>query len=301
MPKFYFPCSYIVPEFDQDEIGISEYTILKRKVNTTIFDLMVILTKHKTALSYQLIDIMLSQCNLEIVIEANDIDSAKSKFNIIKVMLYLEHLSPFINAFVSNYSVNEYSGINEREDNHLRTKLQESELQKICSRKGTVQIWANELCLLSIGHPEKRKINFEVWNTAVKNAKKWEKLIKDCPSLIIGQGALIAAPQISSIDSAFLHIWLGIESLFPTIDKELSFRIGLFISQLVPIKDDRMGFYKVIKSSYNKRSKVAHGEIGSVKEKDWMEGWTILIMALRAVIWRGSLPNEEELFQELLK
>jgi hypothetical protein len=112
--------------------------------------------------------------------------------------------------------------------------------------------------------------------------------------------ALITAPQIFDDNSSILHLWQGIESLFPKVSMEVSFRISLLLAQLRKGQYSRLDIYTEIKRRYNYRSKLAHGT--KIKEKeDWKNHYRILLTSLQSILERNDLPTEEALIIELLE
>ncbi len=107
--------------------------------------------------------------------------------------------------------------------------------------------------------------------------------------------------MIPDAGSSILHMWQALESLFPNVNAELSFRLSLLISQLCAGLDPPSGMYKQAKAAYNVRSKIAHGAYSkNTTGSDVSNAWWILRRCLEAIIQREELPTEEKLFEELL-
>src|SRR3954470_20902765 len=121
---YYFPLLSLIPDFPEAEIERPPFRIAKRRWQTSIFDLATLATKHKLHLPYQVMDVFLSRCNLELCLtEQGSLDEAIATFQAFRLALYTSGLSPFISPFITTHSINEYSGINSRDSEMLREKL----------------------------------------------------------------------------------------------------------------------------------------------------------------------------------
>lgn len=94
-------------------------------------------------------------------------------------------------------------------------------------------------------------------------------------------------------------MWTAIESLFPTVSAEVSFRLGLYLTVLCAGPKARRDFYKKVKVAYGVRSKIAHGALDDVSVEQWFDAWVLLCSCAQAVVSRGVLPSEGELLDEL--
>jgi hypothetical protein len=112
--------------------------------------------------------------------------------------------------------------------------------------------------------------------------------------------AAVAAPTLGDLGQSLLHIWTGLEALFPSVSSEVTFRIALYIAQLTDIGADRLSRYEAVRTAYSIRSKVAHGTNTAVRIDEWNQAWKLLMDCLNALHRRESLPSEKELLTELL-
>lgn len=67
---------------------------------------------------------------------------------------------------------------------------------------------------------------------------------------VVGE-ASNAAPKLISLDQSLLHIWSALEALFPTVSAELSFRIALYLSQLISPTGGRLATFETVRNSYS--------------------------------------------------
>jgi len=128
----------------------------------------------------------------------------------------------------------------------------------------------------------------------------WEKMLNRFPQLHAVVDAATAAPTLGNRGQSLLHIWSGLEALFPSVNSEVSFRLALYISQLAATAADRLTLYQSVRSAYGIRSKVAHGANSHVSKEEWDKTWSILKDCLNASARREGLPSEQELLFELL-
>jgi len=57
-------------------------------------------------------ELFLEKCNLEFMIaDVDSLEKAIELFNSLRMSLYLDGLSPFLSPFITNFSINDYSGI----------------------------------------------------------------------------------------------------------------------------------------------------------------------------------------------
>jgi hypothetical protein len=141
---FYFPLLFLRPNLEGD-LTIGQYAIAVRKWSTSTFDLATLATQHDLHIPYQVMDVMLSQCNIELAIcDVTSHDQAIEHLDYFRVGAYLAGCSPFVVPFVTTKSVNEYSGINERD-----SALQLGETPKVpsdfSSTSGKLSAWPVEL------------------------------------------------------------------------------------------------------------------------------------------------------------
>jgi hypothetical protein len=102
--------------------------------------------------------------------------------------------------------------------------------------------------------------------------------------------------------AAIARLWAGIESLFG-LSAELVYRIALFGSiGLAPRGEARLQAFRRIKGAYAIRSKAVHGEALAAEKlaSGMSEAYEILRLLLLHCVIRGSVPNEEDLYRDLL-
>jgi hypothetical protein len=285
MPKFYYPCLFIAPGFDEDGLSYGSVALRKRRWEVSTFDLATLATKHRLHLRYQLIDILLAHCNLEIELEADNLEEACAEIDVLRAMLYVQGTSPFVIPFCATHSLNEYAGINSRDSEILRAKLPEDLQRGPTSSDIRVEVWPHEPSLTCRIEDESVVLRKEQWDSAAGAVSHWKKLEMETTVLRASRKALCSAPAIPDIGSSLLHVWQGIESLFPSVNMEVSFRLSLLVAQLVSILEKAGETYKKAKRSYADRSRIAHGNAAKVGHAEWNTAWTLLVACLRAVLF----------------
>lgn len=289
-----------MPTFEGEAIRFEGGALHKRKWRTSTFDLATLATKHKLHLSYQLMDVFLASANCELEIEAENCKAAIDIADLFKVMLYLNGVSPFVIPFIATHSVNSYSGINARDSNSLRDELPQGLQQGPTSETDCIEAWPHELTLYSMHNEIDSSATAETIARAADFYWNWRELENRHRVLRVARIALQTAPTIGHLGSSILHIWQGIEALFPEVRVELKFRLSLLLAQLGSTIQPAAETYPVARIAYDLRSKIAHGSTHVVCMNDWVRAWNILTLALRGVINRKHLPTEVELIQELL-
>jgi hypothetical protein len=113
---FFYPLLFLVPGFDGPVVECQSFRLARRRWETSTFDLATLATKHKLHLPYQVMDVFLSRCNMELCISGKrSLEEANEAFQMLRISLYSNGVSPFLCPFVTTYSINEYSGINSRD------------------------------------------------------------------------------------------------------------------------------------------------------------------------------------------
>ncbi|WP_248730469.1 HEPN domain-containing protein [Pseudomonas sp. MWU13-2517] len=299
--SYYFPVLFLMPGFEESEINIGHFTLSTRKWRTSTFDLATLATKHKLHLPYQAMDIFLGHCNLEICISnVETIEEAQQKFRAIQIALYKTGISPFLSPLISTHSINSYSGINTRDSGLSLDMLPGALRTGLKSNQDIVEVWPLELSFDCQTINEKRSVSIESFYVAGKFVAEWLRITASTPSLLALESAMIEAPKLSSRAQSILHIWTALESIFPLVTTEVSFRMALYMAQLNSIGTDRRGYHSRVKRAYNMRSKIAHGAKFNPEFSDWMEAWRLVTDTVTAIVRRGRLPNEEQLLDELL-
>lgn len=296
--SYYFPLLFLVPQFDRD-LKIGRYGLAARRWSTSIFDLATLATKHELNLPYQVMDVMLSKCNLELAIhDASSLEESVQLLDCFRVGAYLAGCTPFIAPFVTSRSINCYSGINERDSAIQRG--QEPKIQSTFSSKdGQLTAWPLELSFSCITKPSYVRFTEEQFSSAVQTAERWHSLSSETKVLHALTNAFLSSPLLPTRSQSLLHMWTAIESLFPTVSTEVSFRLGLYLTVLCAKRNQRKDFYRSVKAAYGVRSKVAHGSISDVSVEQWNEVWELLCSCARAVAERNTIPSETDLLDEL--
>jgi hypothetical protein len=299
MTTFFLPLLLLPVDFEGDSCGSGPFAIHKRKWKISTFDLATLASKHKLHIQYQLMDVLLLASECELEVRASTLEEARELARLFKTMMYMHRTSQFLMPYIATHSINSYSGINSRDSEELRSKLPLELRDGLTSDKGCVEVWPNELFLYSItssGPP----VTSAAIDYAANYFSRWSALEETAGSLRAARMALIAAPTIQNTESSILHIWQGIESLFPDVQAELRFRLSLLIAQLTSRIDSPIEIYAAVKRSYDIRSKITHGSSKGASTKEWSEAWRILVTSLQAVLSRNELPSEASLMNELL-
>src|SRR3954464_14052814 len=109
MPSFFFPCTTIIPNFEQDSVGFGPITVHKRLWQTSIFDLATLESRHSLHLPRPLMELFLNHSNLEMEIRANNREDAQHIARVLQVMFYLQDTSTFLMPLRTSHSYNDYS------------------------------------------------------------------------------------------------------------------------------------------------------------------------------------------------
>lgn len=297
---FCFPLLFLRPDTKWESVlSESPFRLARRLWETSTFDLATLASTHKLHISYQLMDVMLHRCNLELQIDCNDLEDATDWLSSFLLGLYIQGRSPTIAPFATNYSINEYSGINAR-DGYQVERLPEGMRTGITSEQSTVEAWPIQLSFSCLTVSDNLEISPEVFTTAASTAKKWRILESRVPTLRVVRDAAQNAPLLPSRDQSLLHIWCALEALFPKVSTEVSFRIALYLSQLQHTSP-RREFFNLVRDAYNIRSRVAHGSYRGITEKEWKQSWDLLCWSVVAILKRENLPDENTLLQEILQ
>jgi len=298
---FFYPLLFLVPGFEGEAVEHSPFRLARRKWETSTFDLATLATKHRLHLPYQVMDVFLSHCNTELcVFGKRSLAEANEAFQNLRVALYSSGVSPFLCPFVTTYSINEYSGINSRDSEMLRAQMHPGMEVGLRSDVGTLEAWPIELsfeCTVIAGG---LLVTDATFGAAATKAAAWQRLLVRAPQLKAIVDATVAAPMLGNLGQSLLHIWSGLEALFPSVSTEVTFRIALYISQLTGTGVERLSRYEAVRAAYGIRSKVAHGSKTSVKTEEWNQAWGILMDCLNALQRRERLPSEQELLSEIL-
>lgn len=300
MPDFHFPLLFLEPKFE-GEIDCPPFRVVTRKWETSIFDFATLGTKHKIHLPYEIMDIFLRKCNLELCITGQkNHEDATSLFKSWRLALYSAEVSPFLSPFITTYSINAYAGINSRDSDALRAKMYPGMEVGLKSDEGTLEAWPLELMFSCILLPSNLKLDEAVFRAAVERTLVWRRLMEKTKSLAVVEEVANTAPKIISKDQSLLHLWTGLEALFPDVNAEQIFRLSLYLAQLNAQSAERFEYHGEVKASYKVRSGVAHGSKRDISLTDWDKTWQILMDAYKGILRRGAMPSEADLFREIL-
>ncbi|MBO1022922.1 hypothetical protein IPV08_23475 [Methylobacterium sp. SD274] len=303
MPSYYFPILWINPDFHEEISGRDGIFVHKRKWVVDIIDLYSLSAgKHPLKVRVELMNVFLEQVNLEVEIQSDDYIKAKESLDVFRAMIYLRGVKPTISPFASNISLNKYAGINNRSAG-LKHKLLEGMREGITHDTFKVETWPNELAFTYINRDnnyDDLRLNGVMIDHSIENIKIWEEIERKQSNVRAARRAFVKAPLMPDMQSSILLIWQGIESLFPNVQAEISFRISLLISELISSISVKGETYKKCRASYNDRSKIAHGSLKVSQIEQWASAWSILNDCLQAILLRRKMPSEEEIIQELL-
>jgi hypothetical protein len=291
-----------MPDFDDPVIDVEGFRLHRREWGVTTFDLATLATKHKLHVPYQLMDVYLNgPTNFEIEVSGSQSrEEAIASLDCFRAMLYLNGVTPFIMPFIATHSLNAYAGINSRDSESLKEKLPGKLKFGINSKTATVEVWPYELSLTIYAVRTAKSVTAELAGIAARQVQKIRMLEQLHSELIAVRYALTTAPQITDLGSSLLHLWTGLESLFPKVGAEVSFRISLLIAELASPLKPAASTYKIARRSYTHRSNAAHGNLKKIGHKEWCEAWELLCISLLAVIHRGHLPDEDALINSML-
>jgi Apea-like HEPN len=303
MQSYFFPCLGIDPKFDEPLWESGNISVRRRLFPTSTFDLATLASRHTLHVPYQLMDVYLADCHLEFEIRgARDFQQAADQVQVVRMLFYLQGLAPFLVPFCTTFSVNDYSGINARDSEALRKRLSPEMQNGLTSESGTLEAWAVDLSILLLrtsGQPQ--EMTSRMCEKVASDFVLWTRLEEKHPVLTLVRKMTNNAPMIPDQGSSILHMWQALESLFPNVSTEVSFRLSLLISQLCAGLETPSGMYRTAKAAYNVRSKIAHGaDPNKMTASDWFRAWWVLRTCLSAIIQREQLPTDEKLFEELL-
>jgi hypothetical protein len=297
--EFYFPAAFLLPKFDEEEITHGGFRVIRRRWGVSTFDWATLATKHKLHFPYQVGDVLLGSCNCEFVVAAKDQHAARAEIELLRLGLYLTGRSPFVCPFVSDYSINSYSAINDRESTYHRERLTDERREGPTSPHQIVTMWPVHLTFTCIAIAGSRDVNASDFCAAADTANSFREVIKSSPQAQSYMQALNSAATILPIEQSCLHIWTGLESLFPDVNAELSFRLSILLAQLAENGPSRRAFYERVKRAYSIRSKIAHGSCTDMESAAWTECWNIAIKVGQGILARGVVPKEAALLADL--
>jgi hypothetical protein len=290
--KYYFPVCQLLPGDGVDDVKIESISIVKRRWGVSFFDLATLAVGHDLKMPYELMNVYFQSCNMEVCLEASSLDDAYIHYKCLRALFYARGLSPYISPCVMSHSLNEIAGINTRDSKILKSDYEELN-EGITSKDTKVEIYPLDLGLQmhALSERESHVLSKTMLINSAWDSIKILKIYRATPEIRNIIDGLIAAPKIEVLGQSLLHIWTILESLFPTVQTEVSFRLALYISCMVFGKSKEL-FYEV-KKSYNVRSRVAHGSARGVSYEEWKRAWNILRLVSGGIMHRGMVPTEE--------
>lgn len=299
MAAFHFPLLLLTPQFEPPSVESGPFRLSRRAWDVSIFDLATLASKHKLHLPYQLMDVMLARCNTEIRVEATDLQEAFDTFQELRVGMYCHGVSPFLSPYAASHSINDYAGINDRSAG-FQEKMHPGLREGITNETATVEAWPFELSLQCIVLQKSIGVTAEQFSDAVTWAASWRRLKGESKLLAPLEDAASAAPTLGSRDQSLLHVWCGLEAIFPRVQTEVSFRVALYLSQLCSQGPARRAYFERVRRAYQLRSDIAHGTKRGIALEQWQDGWELLMDCVASVVRRGGLSNEDALLADLL-
>lgn len=298
--SYFFPISFVVPAFKEDATRVGRFLMARRKWGTSTFDFATLATKHKLHLPYQLMDVLVGKCNSELQVDhAVSPKAAQTYFESLRIGLYIQGVSPFLCPYFTDVSINDYSGINER-DSSLGRGEEPKIPSPFNSESDTLEAWPLELSMQCVAVPNAFDVTEMQFGEAARFAENWFDLGSSNPAVQTISNAITTAGRLESHEQSILHMWTAMEALFPKVSSEVSFKIALYLSQLCSPPAEKKQFHTTAKKAYGVRSKIAHGSNAKVKHEDWLQSWHLTLACVSAIVKRNGLPTEEELLDELL-
>jgi hypothetical protein len=299
--RYIAACFGARPAFEPVSINVGDFVIHKSVYSPGTFDVHSLGAHHKVHFPYVLLDVFWFHVGWEMeVIGAKTLDEAKEKFSIFRTMLYAQHVNPFIIPFIGTHSKNDISGMNNRDSGLFGDDFPSELRSGITSKTDEVEIWPHELSFFVLRNSDGRKITEQIANNAGQQAHKWEKLENKHKELQAVRHIMETAPTIDHLGTSLLHIWTALESFFPNVRTEVSFRMALLLAELASVIQPPLETYQTARRSYGHRSHAAHGNLKKLTHKEWDEAWKLLCIVVGGVIQRGALPDEGALISSIL-
>jgi hypothetical protein len=299
--KFYLPLLGISPTFDQERVARPPFTLARRNRRANLPDLSTIGAKHKMHFPFQFADALLTGCKMELCIDASTTDEAKLQASRLRLALLLDGTTPFLIPFIASHSEEEYAGISYRDRPSLAAMAPPQMRSGPTSADISVEMWPHELSFSFVYLEERSGVSEASFERAAVMADLWRSLESKHKELTAFRETAESAPMLVSSSQSYLHIWCGLEALFPRVSSELSFRLSLYLAQLVSLVEDRGLAHKRFKASYDIRSRIAHGSRSNLTHDEWNEAWDLLVATGKAIVQRRGLPTDIALLDELLQ
>ena len=251
-------------------------------------------------MEYQLVDVLTKSCNVSIGLrDVADHMEAKRRFSALRAMSCALGVEPLIAQFLGTHPIDELSAINvpptDAGDPRHATGA------PIRSGDEAVQIWWNQPTLSLLPSGTKLFLDAKNAEAAGELVQTWIDLCERTPRLRVLEEVLVSGPVSASYPQATLSVWGALESLFPSVHTEVTYRVAIYLTQLIG-PSDPLAYLKSVRSAYGQRSRIAHGSMSSRRDEiaAWQVAWTLLCDATLAITRRGELPTEEDLTREML-
>lgn len=302
MARFYFPVLFWSTS-SSDDVELAPFGLHPRRWDVSVFDVYSLAAdRHLIRMPPELMHVFLRDANLEVSVDAPNIEEARKQIDVLRVMLNTLGIAPTIVPFSTSHSLNQYAGINFRNSKRLRDDLPVELRSGITSEDTRVEGWPMERNLLVLrGHGSdfSTVLGPDEFIKACHAVIKWNEIESQFRQAMLLRAALSKAELMPDYASSILHMWQALESVFGK-SPELSLRMSLTLAELCGPVAPRKETYADAKSSYNDRSKITHGKAGTVDVDKWMLTWRLLVRTIQAILHRKAIPSEDELFSDLL-
>jgi hypothetical protein len=228
-------------------------------------------------------------------VDARDLDEARHRASIARLALWVAGVQPFSFPFVTTHSVNDYAGICLR-DAGRASSLHVGMQEGMKSVDGKIEAWPWELSMSIQHRPGTRRVTTALIEGC--QAHQWQGLLQQHKLVAALHEAMQAAMLLPTRAQATLHLWTGLEALFPDIQTEVTFRVAINLSLLLPTSAGRSSLFRKTKKLYGIRSKIAHGGVQEIGQSDWEKTWRLVRVVLAAILARGGMPREDSLLEE---
>lgn len=293
MPYFFFPTWRLIPE--KKKVVVGDFALVSKAFKVLDEDLAYLQASINHHYYQFFVDGSFDSC-CEIAVIADDHASAYDRVQQLRVGLCLEGVRGFGLPVESNASFNEYGGI-ARRGNLLRPPVLPGTDHVTAD---SIKFWQQEAVLQIFGAGTVN-VSERAFKRAVENANSWQKLLERHHALTQLHYAVNFACIIQDPAQSLLLIWTALESLFPEIQSEVTYRLSFALAVLCkPVEPDVAMMRQRLKKAYNVRSRIAHGELRNFKPDNWVEAWNIMILVVKALLAHGTLPTEDQLVDGLL-
>lgn len=301
VPTYHLMTQGLEPSDNENDLRQGPFLLVPRRWQVGIWDWALLASEHDLRVPYQIADAIAHGVNLELAVEADNPAAAVALIRALRMGLACRGFAPVSTPTISTHSVNCFSGIKQfaREPGDPRHECAKA----LVTREEVV--WMEGVrggSVVTRPDDGRRQVGETDFSAAVELALQWSRLVKETPRLRVLEDAALTAPEIANLGQGLLQMWTGLESLFPSVHAELSFRLSLYLAQLDPAQ--RHDRFERSRAAYSLRSKVAHGhDLSGPTEGNrsaWSACWSLLHSTVLAIINRGELPSEDALLSELL-